>query len=116
MASFLTGNLYSNKEKVIINKEALSPQTHELTLGSNSLNEFNIEYLASLCFPTLFPDTKGDPTNSCLLRNISKSESESLAEKIKHLIKVGEKIDGKWVYRLASHPRFAYRAYIENVF
>ena len=107
MGSFLPGNLNSNKEKVIINNEVLSPQTHELTLGSDPLNEFNREYLASLCFPTLSPDTKDDPTNSCLLRNISKSETESFAAKIKHLIKFGEKIDGKWVYRFASHPRFA---------
>ena len=89
-------------------QEVLSPQTHELTLGSDPLNEFNTEYPSSLCFPALFPDTKGDPTNSCLLRNISKSATESFAEKIKDLIKFGEQIDGKWVYRFASHPRFAY--------
>ena len=111
MRSFLPGNLNSSKKKVIKNNEVLSPQTHELTLGSDPLNEFNTEYLASLCFPTLFPDTIGDPTNSYLLHNISKSETESFAEKIKHLIKFGEKIDGKWVYRFASHPRFAYWAY-----
>jgi len=46
-----------------------------------------------------------------LLRDISNSETESFAEKIKHLIKFGEKIDNKWVYRFASHPRFAFWAY-----
>ena len=34
-----------------------------------------------------------------------------LAERIKHLIKFAEKIDGKWVYRFASHPRFSYWAF-----
>ena len=33
MGSFLPGNLNSGKEKVIINNEVLTPQTHELTLG-----------------------------------------------------------------------------------
>ena len=51
MGSFLPANLNSNKEKVIINNEVLSPQTPKLTLGSDPLNEFNTEYLASLCFP-----------------------------------------------------------------
>ena len=111
MGSFLPGNLNSEKEKVIINNEVLNPGAQELTLGFEPLNEFNTEYLASLCFPTLFPDTKGDPTNSCLLREISNSETESCAEKIKHLIKFGEKHDGKWLYRFASHPRFAFWAY-----
>ena len=89
-------------------KEVLSPQTHELTLGSDPLNEFNTKYPTSLCFPALFSDKIGDPKNSCLLRNISRSETESFAEKIKDLIKFGEKVDGKWVHRFASHPRFAY--------
>ena len=31
-------------------------------------------------------------------------------ESIKHLIKFAECVDGKWVYRFASHPRFAYWA------
>ena len=53
MGSFLPGNLNSEKEKVIINNEVLNPAAQELTLGSEPFNEFNTEYLASLCFPTL---------------------------------------------------------------
>ena len=75
MGSFPPGNLNSSKEAVIRNNKVLSPQKHELILGSEPLNEFNTEYLASLYFAALFPDTKGDPTNSCLLRNVSKSET-----------------------------------------
>ena len=31
-----------------------------------------------------------------------------LQERIKHLLKLAEIIDGKWVYRFANHPRFSY--------
>ena len=72
---------------------------------ASPLNEFKIEYLATMAFPTLFPDAKGDPTNSATMRNVT------LGEKIKHLIKFAEYSDDKWVYRFASHPRFAYWAF-----
>ena len=64
-----------------------------------------------MAFPTLFPDGKGDPTNSALFCDTSDSTTMSFAAKLKHLIKFSEKINGKWVYRFASHPRFAYWAY-----
>lgn len=44
-----------------------------------------------MAFATLFPDGKGDPTNQALLRDVS------LLERIKHLVKFAEKVDGKWV-------------------
>ena len=34
-----------------------------------------------------------------------------LYEKIKHVFKFAEKINNKWVYRFASHPRFSYWAF-----
>ena len=52
----------------------------------------------------MFPDGKGDPTNPSLLKEIP------LGERVTHLIKFAEKIDGKWVYRFSSHPRFSYWA------
>lgn len=58
-----------------------------------------------MTFPTLFPDCKGDPTNAATRCNLT------LGEKIKHLIKYGEKINGKWQYRFSAHPRFAYWAF-----
>ncbi len=58
-----------------------------------------------MAFPTLFPDAKGDPTNQGLLRDVP------LQERIKHLLKIAELIDGKWVYRFANHPRFSYWAF-----
>ena len=45
-----------------------------------------------------------------LLRDVPKNETELFAEKIKHLVKIGEKIDSKWVYGFASHPRFGFWA------
>ena len=34
----------------------------------NPLNEYKTPYLATMAFPTLFPDSKGDPTNLSLCR------------------------------------------------
>ena len=64
-----------------------------------------------MVFPTLFPDGKGGPTNSALLSDSSNNTTQSYAAKLKHIFKFSENIDGKWVYRFASHPRFAYGAY-----
>ena len=89
----------------------LNAQTHKLTLASEPYNEFNTEYLASWSYPILFLYAKGDPTNFCLLREISNCKTESFAEEIKHLIKFGEKIDGKWVCMIASYTSFAFWAY-----
>lgn len=71
------------------------------------LNEYQTSNLATMAFPTLFPDGKGDPaTNQAIVRDYV-----PLLEKIKHLIKFAEKIDGKWLYRFASHPKFSYWAF-----
>lgn len=64
-----------------------------------------------MAFPTLFPDGKGDPTNKAVHSEISDSATQSFADKLKHLIKFAEKRDEKWIYRFASHPRFAHWAY-----
>ena len=72
------------------------------------INEYQVSYLATMAFPTLYPDGKGDPTSKViqgLLRDVP------LHEQIKHLLKFGEIIDGKWVYRFANHPRFSYWAF-----
>ena len=75
------------------------------SVENQPLNEFQISHLATMAFPTLFPDGKGDPTNQALLRDVP------LSEKIKHLIKFAEKVDGKWLHHFASHPRFSYWAF-----
>ena len=50
------------------------------------LNEYQIPHLATMAFPTLFPDGKADPTNQSTLRNVP------LQERIKHLLKFAELI------------------------
>ena len=71
-------------------------------LHENAINEFSTPYLATICFPTLFPYGSGDPTNPARARGVS------LTEALKHLNKFGEFIDSKPVWRFASHPRFPY--------
>ncbi len=75
------------------------------SVENEPLNEYQVSHLATMAFPTLFPDGKGDPTNQGLLRDVA------LQERIKQLLKFAENIDGKWVYRFAKHPRFSYWAF-----
>lgn len=44
-----------------------------------------------MAFPTLFPDAIGDPTNTATMRVVT------LGDKVKHLIKFAENINGEWV-------------------
>ena len=74
------------------------------TIENEPLNEYTTPFLATMAFPTLFPDGKGDPTNPALNRDVP------LCGKIQHLIKFAEYIGNKWVYRFANHPRFSYWA------
>ena len=75
---------------------------HSWRIDSDPFSEYSTEFLATLSFPSLSPDGKGDPMNHALVRNISENETESFAQKIKHLIKFAENINGKWTYRFAS--------------
>ena len=74
------------------------------TVDNEPLNEYLTPFLATLDFPALLPDGRGDPTNPSLHRDIP------FGDRIKHLLKYAEKKDGKWIYRFATHPRFAYWA------
>ena len=69
------------------------------------LNAYEVACLATMAFSNLFPDDKGDPANRGLRRDVP------LQERIMHLLKFAEIIDGKWVYRFAIHPRFSYWAF-----
>lgn len=112
MGSFIPSNTDTKKEKNIIQGTFLNEsQVHHWNIGSDPINEFDVQYLASMAFPTLFPDGKGDPTNKAVHSEISDSATQSFADKLKHLIKFADKRDEKWIYRFASHPRFAYWAY-----
>lgn len=112
MSSYLPTNVHKKKEKDIIHDQFLRQgNKHDWHIGSEPLSEFSVQYLAAMSFPTLFPDDKGDPTNNATLLNASNSITDAFANKLKHLVKFGEKINGKWVYRFAAHPRFGYWAY-----
>jgi len=109
MSTFLPVNLNSRKQKDVLLEAATTVDLE--FVGESPLNEFSTEFLATMAFPTLFPDGKGDPTNSAIVRDISKSELESFALKIKHLLKFGEIKKGVWNYRFTAHPRFCYWAF-----
>ena len=86
----------SKQQKEIIKDEIL--QHNKIRWperGQIPVSEFKVEFSATMAFPTLFPDSKGDPTNSGTKRDVT------FGEKIKHLIKFGEKKDEKWHYRFA---------------
>ena len=59
------------------------------TLNDQPLNEYQTSFLATMAFPTLFPDGKGDPTNQSLKRDIP------LLYRVRHLIKFAEKVNVK---------------------
>ena len=106
MSSTLLNPVVLKPQKQLIKDELL--QQHKATWPSREtkpLNEFKIQLLATMAFPTLFPDAIGDPTNTATMQNVT------LGDKIKHLIKFTENGNGEWVYRFACHPRFAYWAF-----
>ena len=71
------------------------------SIDKEPLNEYSTPFLATLAFPTVFPDGLGDPANPSLERDLS------FGSRRQHLIKFAENIDGKWVYCFALHPRFS---------
>ena len=106
MSSFLpVGEEHQQELDAVRNQLSAAEPMSWPTIEDHPLNEYQTQYLATMAFPTLFPDGKGDSTNQALQRNVP------LSERIKHLMKFGEKIDGKWVYRFANHPRFGYWAF-----
>ena len=105
-SSFLpVGEQQKQEIEAVRNQLAESGPMQWPSLENEPLNEYQVSHLATMAFPTLFPDGKGDPTNHGILRDVS------LQERIKHLLKFAEIIDGKWVYRFANHPRFCYWAF-----
>ena len=78
----------------------------ELSLvGQVVIRENRVVMPKSLWKKTITPDAIADPTNTATMRDVT------LGDKVKHLIKFAENINGEWVYRFARHPRFAYWAF-----
>ena len=113
MSSFLPLQDDIQKEKDLIAKKikTCTSEKYPWQIGDYPFNEFRTEYLATMSFPTIFSYGIADPTSQATVRNISNNDTESFAQKTEHLIRFAEHVDGKWVYRFASHPRFAYWAY-----
>ena len=94
-------NIDCKKAKKIINEEFVNnQQTFNWNIENEPLNEFITQFLTSMAFLLCFQMEKGIQPNSAVF-----------SDELKHLIKFAEKVDGKWVYGFASHPRFAYWAY-----
>ena len=74
------------------------------TVNNEPLNEYLTPFLATMAFPTIFPDGKGDATNTSLYQDVP------LGEKNQTSFEIWRKKDGGWFYRFASHHRFAYLA------
>ena len=67
--------------------------------------ESNIEGLATMVFPTLFPYGKGDPTCK------GWHHAVTVAEAFRHLEQYCDILpNGEFYWRFASHPRFSYWA------
>ena len=68
MGSFVPTNVDTKRDEEKISEEFLNaPQQYNGNIGDEPLNEFDCQFLASMAFPTLFPDGKGDLTNSAVL-------------------------------------------------
>ncbi len=106
MSSFLpVGKQQQQELDAVRNQLSENEPMQWPSVENEPLNEYQVSHLATMAFPTLFPDGEGDPTNQGLLRDVP------LQERIEHLSKFAEIIDGKWVYRFANHPRFSYWAF-----
>ena len=112
ISSFLPKNNSQKTEAMHIKDGLIDQSNPHVEIGTSPFNEFSTPYLASMAFPTIFPDGIADPTCNLTLREISENETEAFAMKLKHLVKFAE-IDNnkKLVYRFAVHPRFAYWSY-----
>ena len=112
ISSFLPKNNSQKTEAMHIKDGLIDQSNPHVEIGTSPFNEFSTPYLASMAFPTIFPNGIADPTCNLTLREISENETEAFAMKLKHLVKFAE-IDNnkKLVYRFAVHPRFAYWSY-----
>ena len=90
MSSFLPAGEQQQQEIEAVRNQLSENKPMQWPLVENEpLNEYQVSLLATMAFPTLFPDGKGDPTNQGLLRDVS------LQERIKHLLKFAEIVDRK---------------------
>ena len=97
-------------EQQMLERDALLDDVHKHILdwpsiSDEPLSEFSTQFLATMCFPTLFPDAKGDPTNNSTIKSVP------FYQRVQHLLKVAYKRNQSWFYPFASHPRFSFWAF-----
>jgi len=102
--SFLSFQQNEKHEHEIIKDKLAEKTVSWPPIQKEPFNEYGTPFLATMAFPTLFPDGKGDPTSPNLNRDVPFNRA------IKHLLKFGEFKNGQWNYRFAKHPRFSYWA------
>jgi hypothetical protein len=77
------------------------------TINPQPINEFEYDGLASLCFPSLFPNGLGDPTKKSRIIEVSETDG------FKHLLKYAtiHTSSQELYYPFAQHPQFKFWAY-----
>ena len=91
-------NLSTEAEAI---SEMINPTTTWPT-QSTPITEYKTIGLASMCYPWLFPDGKGDPTTPCPLEKLT------FLERVQHLMKLTDLIDEKPVWRFASDETYPF--------
>ena len=94
----------AEQQEIELIQQQVQGQFNWPSVQNSPLNEYTTSFLATMAFPTLFSDGKGDPTNPSLHKRVT------LIEKFRHLCKFAENKNGLWHYRFAQHPRFSYWA------
>ncbi len=84
MSSFLPVGEQQQEIEAVRNQLSENEPMQWPSVENELLNEYQVSHLATMAFPTLFADGKGDPTNQGLLRDVP------LDERIKHLLKFAE--------------------------
>lgn len=102
--SFLSFQQNEKHEHEIIKDKLAEKTVSWPPIQKEPFNEYGTPFLATMAFPTLFPDGKGDPTSRNLNRDVPFNSA------IKHLSKFGEFKNGQWNYCFANHSRFSYWA------
>ena len=81
MSSFLPVVEQQQQEiNAVRNKLSENEPVQWPSVDNQPLNEYQISHLATMGFPTLFPDGQGDPTNQGLLRDVPLTYNEYLRD------------------------------------
>ena len=69
-SSFLSSHCNEKQEKEVIHDQITGKTVNWPTIENQPLNKYTTPYLATMAFPTLFPDAKGHPTIPSLNRDV----------------------------------------------